>query len=97
MTPARWNPRKANGHEKSFGGLQAMVREFHGRDPLSRHLFLFLSRRRDRVKVLLWKRDGLVIRYKRQTAATCFSILAGTFVTVAHCIHLNLAGKLQSL
>jgi transposase len=35
---------------KSFDGLQGMVREFLGQDPLSGHLFLFLNRRRDRVR-----------------------------------------------
>ena len=53
---------------KGFDGLQGMVREFLGQDPLSGHLFLFLNRRRDRVKVLLWDRDGFVIWYKRLEA-----------------------------
>jgi transposase len=55
---------------KSFDGLQGMVHEFLGQDPLSGHLFLFLNRRRDRVKALLWERDGLVIWYKRLEAGT---------------------------
>jgi len=46
------------------------AREFLGQDPLSEHLFLFLNRRRDRVKVLFWERDGLVIWYKRLEAGT---------------------------
>ncbi len=37
---------------EGFDGLQGMVREFQGQDPLSGHLFHFLSRRRDRLKIL---------------------------------------------
>jgi transposase len=55
---------------KSFDGLFGMVREFLGQDPLSGHLFLFLNRRRDRAKILLWERDGLVIWYKRLEAGS---------------------------
>jgi len=55
---------------KSFDGLVGLVREFLGQDPLSGHLFLFLNRRRDRVKLLLWDRDGFVIWYKRLEAGT---------------------------
>jgi transposase len=55
---------------KSFDGLQGMVHESLRQDPLSGHLFLFLNRRRDRVKILLWEPDGLVIWYKRLEAGT---------------------------
>jgi len=55
---------------KGFDGLQGIVREFLGQDPLSGHLFLFLNRRRDRIKLLWWDRDGLVIWYKRLEAGT---------------------------
>ena len=33
---------------KSFDGLSALVAEHLGQDPLSGHLFIFTSRRRDR-------------------------------------------------
>jgi transposase len=42
-----------------------MVREFLGADPLSGPLFVFRSRRGDRVKLLYWDSDGLAIWYKR--------------------------------
>jgi transposase len=63
---------------KGFDGLQGMVREFLGQDPLSGHLFLFLNRRRDRIKLLWWDRDGLVIWYKRLEAGTFQQLDAGT-------------------
>ena len=50
---------------KGFDGLSGLVREGFTQDPLSGHLFLFLNRRRDRIKVLYFDRDGLVIWYKR--------------------------------
>jgi hypothetical protein len=55
---------------KSFDGLSGMVHEFLGQDPLSGHLFLFLNRRRDRVKILFWEPDGFVIFYKRLEVGT---------------------------
>jgi transposase len=55
---------------KGFDGLQGMVCEYLGQDPLSGHLFLFLNRRRDRLKILLWEPDGWVIWYKRLEAGT---------------------------
>ena len=44
---------------KSFDGLTGLVQECFGQDPLTGHLFLFLNRRRDRIKILYFDRDGL--------------------------------------
>ena len=52
---------------KGFDGLSGLVQEGFGQYPLSGHLFLFLNRRRDRIKILYFDRDGLVIWYKNQT------------------------------
>ena len=50
---------------KSFDGLSAVVQTVFGRNVLDGHLFLFLNRRRDRLKILWWDRDDLAIFSKR--------------------------------
>ena len=44
---------------KSFDALSGLVQECFGQDLLAGHLFLFLNRRRDRIKILSWERDGM--------------------------------------
>jgi transposase len=61
---------------KSFDGLSALVRSAFGADPLDGSLFLFVNRRRDRIKMLYWDRDGLAIWYKRLEAGTFEAIPA---------------------
>ena len=50
---------------KGFDGLFALVENVIQEDPFSGHLFVFRNRRRDRLKLLWWDRDGLAIFYKR--------------------------------
>ena len=50
---------------KSFDGLSGLVEECFRQDLLDGHLFLFVNRRRDRIKVLYFDHDGLAIWYKR--------------------------------
>ena len=50
---------------KGFDGLFALVENVIREDPFSGHLFVFRNRRRDRLKILWWDRDGLAIFYKR--------------------------------
>jgi transposase len=55
---------------KSFDGLTGLVQECFAQDLLTGHLFLFLNRRRDRIKILYFDRDGLAIWYKRLEAGS---------------------------
>ena len=55
---------------RSFNGLFACVQEQLRLDPLSGHLFVFRSRRGDRVKLLWWDRDGLTLYYRRLEEGT---------------------------
>ena len=55
---------------KSFDGLSGLVRSVFRADPLDGSLFLFINRRRDRIKLLWWDRDGLALFYKRLESGT---------------------------
>ena len=61
----------------SFDGLMSLAERIFEQDPLSGHLFLFINRRRDRIKILFWDRDGLCIWYKRLEVGT-FQFPSGT-------------------
>lgn len=50
---------------KSFEGLSNEVRAVLARDPLSGHVFVFLNRRKNQVKLLVWTRGGYTIVHKR--------------------------------
>jgi len=50
---------------RSFDGLSNEVRAVLGRDPLSGHVFVFLNRRKNQVKLLVWTRGGFTIIHKR--------------------------------
>ena len=55
---------------KSFDALSGLVLECFGQDLLAGHLFLFLNKRRDRIKLLYWEDGGLAIWYKRLEIGT---------------------------
>ena len=60
-----WLATEATDMRCGFDRLAERVRAVTGQDPLSGHLFVFRSRRGDRLKILLWDRDGFLLWYKR--------------------------------
>ena len=63
-----WLATEATDMRCGFDRLAERVRAVMGQDPLSGHLFIFRSRRGDRLKILLWDRDGFLLCYKRLEA-----------------------------
>lgn len=57
--------RGATDLRKSFDTLAAVVCEVIDEDPQSGHLFVFINRRCNRVKILWWDRSGYILLAKR--------------------------------
>lgn len=63
--PRIWLAVESTDMRCGFDRLAERVRAVIGQDPMSDSLFIFRSRRGDRLKILLWDRDGFVLWYKR--------------------------------
>lgn len=55
---------------RGFDGLAAATRSVIGANPMSGHVFVFVNRRRNRVKLLVWDRTGYLLLYKRLERGT---------------------------
>ena len=55
---------------KGFNGLCGVVESVFEMNVLDGHLFLFVNRKRDRIKALWWESGGLILWYKRLERGT---------------------------
>jgi transposase len=55
---------------RSFDGLSNEIRHTLGFDPLGGHVFVFLNRRKNQVKLIVWTRGGFTIVHKRLERGT---------------------------
>lgn len=55
---------------KGFSGLGGLVRRHIGRELLSGDVFIFINRRRDRIKLLMWDKTGFALYYKQLETGT---------------------------
>ena len=68
QTTRIWLAVEATDMRCGFDRLAERVNAVISQDPLSGHLFVFASRRHERLKILTWDRDGYVLWYKRLEA-----------------------------
>jgi transposase len=55
---------------KGFDGLCGVIRQESGCNPLSGDIFIFLNKRRNQIKLLLWEGDGFSLYHKRLERGT---------------------------
>ena len=63
-----WLCSRPTDMRKAYNGLSGEVREFMGHEPLSGSLFVFVNKRRDRMKILVWEHHGFWLLCKRLEA-----------------------------
>ena len=90
---------------RSFNGLSALVIDVVKEDPQSGHLFVFVGRRKNLVKILWWDRSGYLVLAKRlehgrfnffdrvSTSRTSFEIRASDLALLLEGIDLRGAKK----
>jgi transposase len=55
---------------KGFDGLSGLIQQQLGRDACSGDVYIFLGKRLDRMKILVWEPSGFILYYKRLEAGT---------------------------
>ncbi len=66
---------------KGFNGLCGLVRSQMSGDPTDGKVYIFINRRRDKMKILVWESSGFILYYKR--------LEVGTFEWPKHSVESN--------
>lgn len=61
---------QATDMRKSFNGLSGLVQNTLGRNPTGGDVFIFINKRRDKIKLLHWQGASFVLYYKRLEEGT---------------------------
>lgn len=79
---------------RSIDSLSVIVKEILQKAPFSGHLFVFLSRHADKVKILYWDRNGYCLWYKKLQSGVFRlpNIQAKVFMITPHELNLLLEG-----
>jgi transposase len=87
---------RATDMRKSIDGLCGEVHNYLGCNSVDGSLFVFYNRRRDKIKLLFWERDGYWVLYKRLESGTFQMPLikedVSSVVLDSEQLHLILAG-----
>jgi len=62
--------REPTDMRKSFDGLSGIVQGQLERNPTSGEVFIFVNRRKNKVKLLRWEQGGFILYYKRLEVGT---------------------------
>ena len=62
--------REPTDMRKSFDGLSGLIKNELKADPLDGAVYIFINKRRNQIKLLVWDRTGFVIYYKRLERGT---------------------------
>jgi transposase len=55
---------------KGFDGLSGLIKSDFSKDPLDGSVYIFINRRRDRMKMLVFEQGGFMMYYKRLEQGT---------------------------
>jgi|SRR5690606_10890996 len=60
----------ATDMRKGFDGLSGLITNVYEGNPLDGSVYIFINRKRDKMKMLVWEEGGFMMYYKRLEAGT---------------------------